>query len=565
MKKLWFILLSVGFVYLLAFQFLPFWTIWLYFFGALAFISLAKTPMQALGNFFLVLPFFFVLPNNISSSLSMWRPLSLVLFLRIFWTDLSYFATHARFWQDPKTPQVLRKKIAIWARNLFPYEKLALVLLAMSLLSLIFANFKLKGLEQVLFLVNAGLLYPITARVLKNGGNLKKLLSYLSWSSGTVVVLGYAQLLLSIFVPFYYFWQFWASNIANLFYGRGLSDVLVYSNSWFSREGGMENLRMFSVMPSSHAFAMVCVFFLAFFTPMLAVRIKRKKIFPINKERYFTGKPWNESLKEFWSGRMPIWYALRFAGLGVVLSGTRGVWVGMFVPLVVSIFMWVKKIFTPYAKLWTMVLSLVVLFFIFSPFINMGLNAMRMSNFRENFIDRAASIYDLDEQSNVGRIQIWQESLRFALDNPLGVGYANFITSLNNSEQDYAEIAEEKNTRYNLPQRYVTAHSLYLQLLVELSVLGLFLFATLWLMYFKSVYLYLKECAKELNHEVLVVFSISMAMLWFLAYSAFDLTWLNDKILLYTFVSLGVVKTLMQSTGENLAIKAKIINSKLKS
>lgn len=541
MKKLWFILLSAGFVYVLAFNLVPIWLTWGYFLALTLYITLSKTKLQALEAFFLALPFYFVLPNPYSESLPIWRLLVLILFTRLFGRDF-WFWLKSTWKNQSKSVEVLAKNF--W-QKLAPAEKLALFLFVWSAVTLIWAQYPLRGVSQLVFLLNAALVYPVVKKVVKDRSELVSLLRSLAWSAGTVVAIGYLQLLLTLVFKFYYFWQFWAMQVANLFYGRSFANVLTYSNSWFSLEGGTENLRMFSVMPSSHAFAMVAVFFLSFAVPLLALRKKRPNLLPFNKEVFIKNRDIKKTLGQFWTGRMPIWYSLRFSGLAVILSGTRGVWVGLLAPFLLSVLLWWKGLFKELAKIWTLVLSLVVFFFVLSPFINMGLHYIRVAGYRENFLERASSIYDLEEQSNVGRLQIWQESARFALDHPFGVGYGNFISSLTSENQNFKSVGAELNKRYNLPQRYVTAHSLYLQLIVELSVVGLVLFVLFWLAFYKEVWKYLKQANNEAGFEALVVFGFSMVFLWFLAYSTFDLTWLNDKILLYTFASLGVVRTLI--------------------
>jgi hypothetical protein len=543
MKKFGYILGSCLYIYLLAFQLIPTWTVWLYFGGVAAHVVFAKTKLLALQAFLLSMPFFLALPNSYSTSLSMWRPLLLLLLVKIFWSKLRHYIINTSFWQDPARPRKIWLGLKTAWKNLLVYEKLGLAFWLLGLVSLILAEFPLRGLSQLVFLAQTALLYPIVIQVVKTREDFLSLLKSLVIATGTIICIGYFQLILTLVMNFYYFWQFWAMQVASLFYGRDLSNVLTFSNSWFSLEGGVQNLRMFSVMPSSHAFAMVCVFFLAFLTPFLAIRLKKKKIFPITKERYIhPGKPLSESLKEFWSGRMPIWYALRFSGLAVILSGTRGVWVGMLAPLLATLYLWRKKIFEQGAKLWVLILSLVLIFFAISPLINIGLNYVRVTALKENFLERASSIYDFNEKSNVGRLQIWQESLSFAFQHPLGVGYGNFISALDRDNTSYTEVGEKLNKRYNLPQRYVTAHSWFLQILVEMSFLGLVVFFLAWLYFFKLVWEYLKSHSDRLTPENLYLFSIALVFLWFLAYSAFDLTWLNDKILLLTFGSLALVK-----------------------
>lgn len=102
---------------------------------------------------------------------------------------------------------------------------------------------------------------------------------------------------------------------------------------------------------------------------------------------------------------------------------------------------------------------------------------------------RVRSIYDLKDVSNSGRIKIWHESFVFALKHPLGVGFGNFIVSLKDpSGRAYEDVAGEINQRYNLPQRYVSAHNLYLQILVEAGILGLVVFLGFWFVLLKYLW-----------------------------------------------------------------------------
>jgi O-antigen ligase len=192
-----------------------------------------------------------------------------------------------------------------------------------------------------------------------------------------------------------------------------------------------------------------------------------------------------------------------------------------------------KKAFWP--------LLIILVFFAASPLINMGLNIVRFHRFEENFIERARSITDLNEESNLGRLQMWKESLTYGFDHPMGVGLGNFIFSLNN-EQDkgYDDIADDHNKRFNLPQKYITAHSLYLQLFVELGVAGLLVFAWFWWEYFKRIWIFIRPRSTENNILLFFVMNTSLAFIWIMASAVFDVTLFNDKVLMYFFISLGI-------------------------
>jgi len=172
---------------------------------------------------------------------------------------------------------------------------------------------------------------------------------------------------------------------------------------------------------------------------------------------------------------------------------------------------------------------------------------MRVGKFQEGFLDRARSIYDLSEQSNVGRLQIWKESLAYSTHHIFGVGYGNFIVSLAGdapSYTPYEQLGQVKNDRYNLPQKFVTAHSLYLHLLVELGALGLIAFL-LWVGKFLYDWArFLWKHRGDHNELIMMVFVTTLYLLWILAQGVFDLTLFNDKILLYSFSVFGLAQVI---------------------
>jgi O-antigen ligase len=184
---------------------------------------------------------------------------------------------------------------------------------------------------------------------------------------------------------------------------------------------------------------------------------------------------------------------------------------------------------------------LVVIFFSALPIINSSIGHIR-NGIQGNLEDRASSILDLSESSNAGRLQIWKESLVFAIKHPFGVGFGNFITTLNAENKPLDNFTNERNKRYNLPQKYITAHNLYLQILVETSIVGLALFILMWLIFFKDIWKKITSPTAKANSYKLTAISLTLILLWCLSYSAFDLTWLNDKILLYTFVLLAIIR-----------------------
>jgi O-antigen ligase len=507
----------------------PYEVVWVNLVLGLAFITIADS-FSAVLFLIVSLPFAVAVPNPYFDSLSLWRILFGWLFL--LWllralrsilatSDQVHFFAAAKRWM---------------AKHFFVWDKYVILFVAVMILSTIFARFKVQSLKQALFLINAYLIYIVLVTVVQNKQQILQVIKYTAISLGIIVGLGYVQFIASFFADQYFFWQYWATMVSRLYYGLGLANVLVYSNSWFSYTDGMQTLRMFSIMPDSHSFAMIAALLIAYVLPFTYVYSSTQShsgswIYRINKTRY------------------GLWSVVRFSGLAVILSGTRGMWVGLLVPLVIACAAFLKGLAKPLMKKIIISLAMVILFFALSPLINQGLNLLRVSQFQENFLERAASIYDLGESSNLGRLAIWQQSLWYGLTHPVGVGAGNFIVSLVPHipvGAALADVSQQKNYVYNLPQKFVSAHSLYLHILVELGIAGLVSFLFLCWKYLSTAAAFLYSHRYDLNPYTMFVASSALTFIWFLAYGIFDVTLFNDKILIYSLISLAVSGLIMR-------------------
>jgi len=493
-------------------------------------------PYESVLLLILSAPFYVVLPNRYLDSLPAWR----LLFIELFAVWFIHLAIKQKaYWQklfsEGKKPKPNLGKIFLaTARRLesrfLSWDKYVWLFLILALASTVFARFPWQGVKQVIFFINVYLFYIVFINVVTTREKVIEAVKYIVISLGIIVALGYIQFAATLFVAQYYFWQYWAIMVSRLYYGLHLANVLAYSNSWFSYAGSQQSLRMFSIMPDSHSFAMIAALFIGFALPFVF----------LTGPLYRRTKNW---LVKPFTKTYALWTAIRFTGLAIILSGTRGMWVGMLLPLLVSIWLYAKKIVRPLAKKALISFLLILFFFALSPFINTGLNWFRLTYFKENFLQRVASIYDLQEESNVGRLIIWENSLKYSVSHPLGVGYGNFIVSLVPdipANASFQQVAEQKNLRYNLPQKFVTAHSLYLNLLVELGffgllIFGLFAFEVLWVMW-----LFLRKHAGDVNFYTMTVLSAILTWLWFLGYSVFDVTIFNDRVLIFSLLGLGL-------------------------
>ncbi len=542
-------------VYLMAVGAWPLWVVWLTAAVSAIFIVLASS-YHAVLLLILSIPFYVALPYVHNNSIASWRALFVLAF--VVW--LVRFIRE--IWDDVAAPRPFKEKFnRLFAaiRELFnPWDRYAGLLLLVMLGSVFIARFPVESIKQIIFLFNLYLLYILAAACVRTKEQIAETIKYAAVSMAIIVGLGYVQLAVTFILPQTFFWQYWATHVSQLYYGPALAHVLTYSNSWFSYVSAVPELRMFSIMPDSHSFAVVAVFLIGFTLALTSLYLSKKSVkkklaqAPTQEPAQAQAPPADagmiKNLMPSKAGYL-LWNSIRLSGLAIIFSGTRGVWVGLLPPLTVSVWLFFRRRARPIMKKMIITALLIILFFALSPLINGALDYLRVSTFQENFLQRASTIYDLTEDSNLGRLIIWENSLRYGVSHPLGVGLGNFVVSLVEnipSDATFDQVAGQNNLRYNLPQKFVSAHSLYLDILVELGVVGLIVFLAFWGSYFGAVGKFFRRFAGEDNVYVTFVVTLGFIFLWLLAYGIFDVTLFNDKILMYTFISLALSGTIMR-------------------
>jgi len=482
----------------------PQYLIWVNLGLLLGFILICPV-YESLLLLILSIPFSVALPNAYFDALPMWRILYLALF--IVWL-------------------IKEKKFKFKEIHFLPWDKFLAIFAAIGLtVSLIFAPYKAQAIKEVVFWLNIYFFYIVLINSVRGKQHIFEIIRYVLWSLTIIVALGFAQLFGTFFTSLDTFWVFWAANITKLYYGADFASVSLYSNSWFSYVGARE-LRMFSIMPDSQSFAYISLFGLALGTALTHSVFKHVR-------------------KWLWSG-------IRFSGMAIILSGTRAVWVGMIVPFLAVAWAYRRNFQKHLAEKFLWPFIIIFALFAVSPLINKGLHFLRVESFKENFLSRAASIYDLNDTSNRGRIAIWEHSSFFALTHPLGMGFGNFMVSVDGFDGDktYNEAAGQINERYNLPAKYVSAHSLYLQVLVETGILGFIVFMMFWGRVCWYFWRFVKHYHNKHDFLIYFVAQALITVLWVLAASIFDITLLNDKVLMFFLINIGLAGLIVKRYQE---------------
>ncbi len=443
------------------------------------------------------IPFFVVLPNQYFETLSMWRVLFALLFVVWFVKD--------------KRLKIKDIKFLSWDKLLGLFVILAIVV------TLIFAKFIVPGLKQILFWINVYIFYLVLVNTIKHRYQIIKMVKATAVSLLIIVVLGFVQLFVTFFTSLDNFWVYWASFVSKLYYGSNFAEVSLYSNSWFSYDGARQ-LRMFSIMPDSHSFALISVLAISFLLPLIYLFQKNKKAV------------------------RAMWRNIVLSGFAVALSATRSVWVGILGPIFSISVLIYKKIQVKHLKKTLAAFLLIIIFAGALPFVNQAFQFVKTGNLEGDFNSRVIGIYNLDGASNLGRIQIWKESLGIAVTNPFGVGLGNFAAAIydGGDGSNYNQITSTIDKQFNIPYEFVTAHSLYLQILVELGFISLIIFVIFILKYFKDSWKFIKKYKEKNDFLIILVIQLSLALCWIFVSALFDVTLMNDKILIYFFISLGL-------------------------
>lgn len=200
--------------------------------------------------------------------------------------------------------------------------------------------------------------------------------------------------------------------------------------------------------------------------------------------------------------------------LCTVETWSRGAWVSLIVALVAYLLMSSKKT-VPYVALGGIGLTASV------PFI------------APNVYDRLLSIGDRGDTSIGYRVSIWKSVSRMISENWLtGIGYGQAAFSSLYLPFAYSGALAAKH-----------AHSLYLQILVEMGVVGLVLFVMFILLFVQNVFEYLYR-VNDANKKGRVIAGIS-AILGILVMGLADHIWYNSRIFLafWLVISVTVAQT----------------------
>lgn len=501
----------------------------IYFLGAEIIDSLVLTILS--------IPLFLALPTSDSyDSMANWRIILTVLFLT--WVIRANFFSKLAEKAGPRKIKDFFSKssLELW---------IAVFVLA-AFFSLV-GSANAAGLKKILFLGNIFLLFIITRGIAKDREPFLRILKAGVVATILTLAIGYAQLISVFLYSLFQFWQFWAENAIYALYGAKLAQLLSYSNTWFSYYSGdiPPTLRMFSVFPDSHSFALFNIILI----PLVLSLAWHYKT---------SGKKHNFAVCCFLVVLML---------LAILFSGSRGAWISAITPLIIILFLARKRNITHLEvatdndltqkpntkyqkyKLKTkktinhllseksgVVAASIVLFFALFPVSSVILEQSQKAEWRrvnaggemESSIifKRVKSIADLEELSNKGRIEIWKDTLKSIKNHPLlGVGIGNFPVVLGQT--------------VSAAKKGASAHNLFLDIAAETGILGLFAFLAIFYEIGKTAFKVFLNSKDEFVKFFALAFGVYL--FWILGYSLFDVVLFNDKVLMMFTAGLGML------------------------
>ncbi len=209
-----------------------------------------------------------------------------------------------------------------------------------------------------------------------------------------------------------------------------------------------------------------------------------------------------------------LFYLLVTAVLGacLIFTWSRAAWIGIM--LAIGFYMVMKD------RRWS---SLLVVALLIMPFV-----------LPESLISRLASIGNMKDSSTAYRFSVWLSSLRMAKDywiSGIGLGAGAF-------ERVYQKYA------LNGAGFALHAHNFYIQLVVEMGVLGISLFVMIIISAYKKI-ISIRE-KKSVNNNIAL--AMGGALLGYMFQGVAENLWYNYRMILLFFIYLGILES-----GANLA------------
>ncbi len=390
---------------------------------------------------------------------------------------------------------VCLKKIWQQRSQIYNLQSISLFLfLILAFVSLIQAENFTWGLRKIIFFISIFPLYFLSLVLIDNWLKVKKVIGILAKGAGLIALIGLFQFLSSFVFGLENVYRFWAINILPIFSGFNLGTMILAYPSWLVNIGGQTIMRAFSLFSDPHMFSFYLGLTLPLVVGLKGVRSPTPKLLGVGLLT-----------------PLLIFFAL-------LLTFTRGAYLAIIITLLVlSFLVWYylkdKRI--------ALLLCLPLLIFIL-PITPVS--------------DRFYSSFDLNEGSNVGRLEMWQRAGEAGLNNLwLGVGLGNYSLKVE-PELDYRNPA--------------TAHNFYLDIFSEMGVFALVVWLVFVLETIRQLFLKLKE-PNIRQEEKYASLGLIGSLVYFLSHSFFETAVYQPSLLALLMVILAISSKIIYVSKDN--------------
>ncbi len=362
--------------------------------------------------------------------------------------------------------------------RIYNFQAVGLFLfLVLSSLSLIGAENVSWGMRKILFFISIFPIYLLVISLVNNYLKIEKIIKVLYISTGLFALVGLIQFLAQFVFSLERVYSFWAVNVLPIFSGFNLGSMILAYPSWLVNIGGQTIMRAFSLFSDPHMFS----FYLGL-------------VLPLTVFLYFKG--FNKII-------LFVVYFLSFIAL--LFTFTRGAYLAIIITFLVLFFLlWWKS--TLKEKRFALLFGLSLLIFVIPV---------------TPIADRFYSSFDLNEGSNLGRLEMWQQAGQTGLSYFWsGVGLGNYSLEVN-SQFDY--------------RNPITAHNLYLDIFSEMGIFTL----VIWLILIFGTIGYLFRKIKSDNLKYLSI-SLIGSLIYFSVHSFFETAIYSPSVLALLMVILGL-------------------------
>ncbi|MDO8529730.1 MAG: O-antigen ligase family protein [bacterium] len=297
----------------------------------------------------------------------------------------------------------------------------------LSVFSFVFAQNTDWAYRKLLFLLSFTPLYFIVADIALK--KTRKIIEFLVYGVGLASLVGIFQFALQFFIGIDATLKLW-QKIITPFLGNSFSEAVFQNPSWLVGISGITYMRAVAFFPDPHIFS--------FYLGML---------FPFAIALYINSK---KNIFLFFSVSILI---------ANILTFSRGGYLGLLSGILFALFIFRKTIvdeFTLKKFIAINIFILAVTAIIISP---------------NPVSQRLISSFNVNEGSNIGRLETWKQSLDVIKNNPLGVGLGNYAMEIKPSA-DYREPIYSHNLYFDIAAETGIANALIFIWLIIASILS---------------------------------------------------------------------------------------------